>query len=656
MKASFVALIIGWIFRRAFWTGFLVFTQHSAILQSPVYQSAVQIAKSSPELQRTLGPPIEESGFTLGQIGEAPQIGFTQWSAGLKGAKGSGNLYGVANRLGNDWDYSRLVFVPANGQDPIDLTTPPRAELLELADAVRQVYLVALDPAAEQMIAWAPHYYKLRLDLEVAILPAMSLSLSELNPDRQQVVAEKALAAMRRAHPALADDPGAVLIGITTQDMYIEAYSWPYATNLRSLGSAVISTARLEPFSDLARWDRGLLFFLLMQDWNKELVRSRLQKLLSKNIYVLCFDLPLSDDPTSVLAFGPRTGAEIDVMTNEIIGAAGRWYPSPSAGDPNVSVIVDPGKPTIWRFDGHYGSANASSFVADLRLGLLIYRRTDFALKAGFEGDTPLWVARAYRNRDNQPRAFGIGTNHSLDIFLAGKMNSYIDLIYNDGSREHFVKDPSARGQVYRPPADASSNFTVAVFEQNVWRLTTWSGWTYIFPYKPQASGSKVTILTGFTSPTGDHFEMVRNEAGDLLFVNSPEGTSLRFQYDSQHRVTQISDSRNSRTLSYAYDSSGRLARMEDSEGGGETYSYDDENQMTAVHDLNGKPLLTNSYSADRFITGQTLGDGRRFAYTYHRDDAGNLVYSTVADPAGYVTRLDFSPNSYTRSLPKRAE
>lgn len=629
-------------------------SQHWVVVQSPAYLKGLQAAEGSPEIQRVVGGPIKPGGFTIGELRRGYGSEFTEWSAWLKGPNGSGHLYAVANRVGASWDYSRLAFVSVDGRT-VDLTPPPHRDSLKLADEVSRIYLVALDPAAAQMIAWAPRYYTLKLGVDVTVLPQISLDSSVTDPKRKQVVAETAIATMRKALPDLADDPSAVLIGITSHDMFIRGFNWTYATNWRERRFAVISTARLQPFADLGGWNRQLLSFLLLENWNVELVRSRLQKLLSKNIYVLAFDFPLSNDWTSLLGAGVRTGAQVDWMGSEIIGSEKRWDAFVDSGDPNVSLVTEKGKPPVWRFHnaGDPPDTSSESFVADLRIGLFIQRKTDFVFKDAF----PLYFSRAYRNQDQQSRAFGIGTNDTLDIFLVGKMGSYIELVLNDGAVIHFDRDasPKARGaQIYRPNGDAGEWVSsTLIYEGDTWRLTTENGWVYFFPYRPNAYAGYVTVLTGFQDPQGHRFEMQRNEAGDLLSLQTPSGKWLKFLSDSQHRITRATDSEG-QTLLYEYDAGGRLARVSDPQALRESYRYDEQNELTAVLDSNEQPLVTNAYSQG-FITEQTLGDGGRFVYSYQRS-SDVLARSVVTDPQGYVTRFDFTPDGYgyQRSLPLR--
>jgi hypothetical protein len=149
-----------------------------------------------------------------------------------------------------------------------------------------------------------------------------------------------------------------------------------------------------------------------------------------------------------------------------IIGAEGRWDPFINSGDIEVTISAVPGKPIVWRLAESreiLPQTYTHVFSADLTIGLFIYRKTDFR----FDGDCPLQFTRAYRNQDEQSRPLGIGTDDSMDIFLVGQMGSYIDLLFEDGGRVHFVQAPAAAGQTgdtYQRQLGDRNLFSRAVF------------------------------------------------------------------------------------------------------------------------------------------------------------------------------------------------
>ena len=395
------------VFAHILWLVFPLYF-YGRLLTSDAYRTSVEIAKSSPNLKGILGQGIHTQLLPAGTALRWYNSDFAEWSVGLSGSAGSGRLYGVANYVGGLWEFSRLTFVAAKSGTTIDLTpTPSRLRLP--TTSVKKVYFVPLGLNPEQSLDWAPAYYAAKLGVDVTILPPVVLTPSEEDQARRQYVAEKCAALIARSNPELASDPSAILIGVTSQDMFISAFDWQYAENYRDGGRlAVISAARLKP-TDYP----GI--------WNKELLNSRLQKMLTKNIATLYFNLSLSNDYTSLLSAGVLSGRQIDYMSGQIVGAEGRWDSFFNAGTPIVSMIAAPGKPISWAIDAPEETppdTRLESFMVDLGIGLFVQRKIDFY----FGGEYPLEFARVYRNADDRSRAFGVGSNDSLDIFLVGEM------------------------------------------------------------------------------------------------------------------------------------------------------------------------------------------------------------------------------------------
>ena len=147
---------------------------------------------------------------------------------------------------------------------------------------------------AEALVA---HFHE-KFGMAIGILPALVLPPEAFDAARRQVIAERVLDAVGAGHK-MAADPAAVVIALVSEDMYIAAQAWRYAYGLRSQGHlAVVSTARL---SD------GL---------GSDKVR-RLQKMVTKDIGVLYFGLPQSDDPGSVLYRDVRGPADLDRMSED---------------------------------------------------------------------------------------------------------------------------------------------------------------------------------------------------------------------------------------------------------------------------------------------------------------------------------------------------
>jgi len=133
-------------------------------------------------------------------------------------------------------------------------------------------------------------FYKRKFGLAIKTLPGLQLERSSVDwQQRRQFVAEELIEFMERGYPRLANDPRVILIGITEFDMYIRKYTWQFSFSYRAQNRfAVVSSARLNPVS-------------FGQPADQTLLHTRLRKAITKNIGILYFHLPQSNDPRSVL-------------------------------------------------------------------------------------------------------------------------------------------------------------------------------------------------------------------------------------------------------------------------------------------------------------------------------------------------------------------
>jgi YD repeat-containing protein len=363
----------------------------------------------------------------------------------------------------------------------------------------------------------------------------------------------------------------------------------------------------------------------------------------------------MSNDYTSLLSVGVLSGTEIDEMGGDIVGGEGGWDPFPEPGDPAVTIYDIPGKEQFWNMT-YTGSALPDTatqvFSADLSVGLLIQRKADFV----FEGEPGLQFTRVSRNQDDRSRAFGIGGSHSFDIFLDGQMGTAVDLIMEDGGSVHFKHQQPRAGQsgdTYEAERGSYRfNGTQAVYAGGLWQIKTTDGWTYNFPYRPKALGQYVTVLTGFTDPTGHKYEMERDAFGALVAVTSSSGKWLHFENDSAHRIRKVTSSLG-RSVQYEYDTGGRMVRATDSEGRVDSYTYGEKAQMFTAGHGTGKPILTNEYySEDNYIKSQIMSDGRKFGYHYARGQANVIRESQIIDPNRLETYIQYGRGGYLQSLP----
>ena len=610
------------------------------LVRSDAYKDSLARALSSSEVQNVLGSGGRPNYPVLGLELPFRYAHFAEWSVALKGSRGSGHLYGVATQINGNWDVSRLVFVSGHEKNRVDLT-PVRQLRLPLVPH-KDVYLVPIGLAEEESLEWAPSYYKAKFGIDLAILPPIPLDSKLIDPARNQLNVYSVVDYLQNKHPELVRDPSSIVIGVTSSDMYIPGYGWRYAHSFRAEGRyAIVSSARLHPTA-------------LLGNWNPEWLTSRLQKVLTKDVALLYFDLPKSNDHTSLVSGEVFSNTDIDEMGEELIGAAGGWSPFADSGDPAVTIYDVPGKEQLWRMV-YIGSAlpdaRTQVFCAELSIGLFVQRKADFV----FEDEHALQFTRVYRNQDDRSRAFGIGGSDSFDMFLGGQMGTAVDLIMDDGARIHFKhRHPEAGqlGDIYQAEWGGGDRFlgTQAVFSGGSWQVKTADGWIYNFPYRPKALPQYVTVLTGFTDPAGQKYEMKRDAFGALVAVTSSAGKWLHFENDPEHRIRKITSSLG-RSVRYDYDAGGRMVRAIDSEGRVDSYTFDGKGQMLTAGHGTEEPILTNEYFSDNYIKSQLMGDGRKFGYHYFRGPANVIRENQITDPNGLETYIQYGPDGYLQSL-----
>lgn len=99
----------------------LVFFVFSVIRNTDVFRTALERAKSSPEVRAELGDPIEEGWYVGGQVNVSGPSGHADISIPLKGSKNDGTLYAVASKSAGEWTYERLEVAVDGREERISL-------------------------------------------------------------------------------------------------------------------------------------------------------------------------------------------------------------------------------------------------------------------------------------------------------------------------------------------------------------------------------------------------------------------------------------------------------------------------------------------------------------------------------------------------------
>jgi len=193
-------------------------------------------------------------------------------------------------------------FRPIQLIDPSGLTE----HWVKPREASHRLYFVGVGHVQPDLVKQLAAHFRQTLGINVEELPTVSFDRVTVDNHRTQVVAEELVAAIRRRYPAAARDIDARIIGVTGDDMYLRsmATSWAFGFSWRSDDEhmAVVSYARMDPTA-------------LGLSPDPDMLRSRVTKMVAKDIGVLYFALPLSNNPSSALYGNVGGTDELDVMT-----------------------------------------------------------------------------------------------------------------------------------------------------------------------------------------------------------------------------------------------------------------------------------------------------------------------------------------------------
>jgi YD repeat-containing protein len=278
---------------------------------------------------------------------------------------------------------------------------------------------------------------------------------------------------------------------------------------------------------------------------------------------------------------------------------------------------------------------------------LLYTRRTEFYRP----GALPLELSRVVRVADSSSRAFGIGANHSLNIWPIGDQwpFSWIDLILEDGGRLHYRR--ANWGASYWD-AIYGVEYTITDFYDSAlswngkgWTLSRQDGRTYLFPDGSLIQRAEQGALVGVTDRSGDFLKFQRERSGDLTRVSSNSGPWLQLQYDSQHRITSAEDD-SGRVIRYLYNDAGCLQEVADSEHITH-YTYDKAKRLSGI-EIDGQRVLTAEFQNSDRITGLSLAGVGDYRFAYTVKPSGEAKSVNITQPDSSVMRLDLTGSGYT--------
>jgi len=531
---------------------------------------------------------------------------------------------------------------PGRQYQPVAKPEPARAADLRGRGTV---YLVPLDPIKSVAVAPLLAELRNRYGLQLQLLPMIPLPPWAENAPRKQFVAEDLITAMKLAYPKLEADPQAIVIGLTDADMYISQLSWYYAFSFREEERfAVISSAHLAESED-------------NKPVGADILQKRLTKVLVRDIGILHYRLQPSHDYSSILYRNIDETTDLDEVGDDYLESDVnvRADLHVENGDPCFIVrhyaAQERDRPDLGAVDncnGYYKELDLETVQVDLRYGLLLDQRTDFWIA---DKHIPLELTRVLRTQDSRSRAFGIGGNHNLNVFLVGDKwpFTWIDLVLEHGGRSHFRR--SNWGFGYWDARYTNRDMSGSKFAGS--RIDwAWPGWTlkgsdmtYEFPDPANSSRPEQAALVGIKAYNGDRLALVRDGKGNLLRARLPDQNELAFTYDSQNRVTGIYEKGRGH-FEYSYDTTGHLTRVKDADLRVTEYGYDEAGRMNRIVQ-DGRDVCTLKYDGSDRVKEETLGSGRTYLFEYSIGN-GQITRVDITDQNGLVRRVRLSNLEYT--------
>ena len=297
---------------------------------------------------------------------------------------------------------------------------------------------------------------------------------------------------------------------------------------------------------------------------------------------------------------------------------------------------------------GYYKETGLETVQIDLRYGLLLDQRTDFLVKDRI----PLELTRVLRTQDDRSRAFGIGGNHNLNVFLVGDKwpFTWIDLVLEHGGRSHFRRSNWGFGYWDARYTNRDANRNMYSGSTIDWAWPGWklkgSGMTYLFPDPNGASRPEQAALIGIQNSSGLRLALNRDAAGNLLQARSPDGHELDFNYDQSNRVIAV-DEKDGGRFEYSYDAAGHLAQVKDADQNVTEYSYDESGRMSRIVEA-GKEVCSLTYDGQGRVKSETIAGGGTYLFKYSPGNIGTSSQVDILDSAGPIRRIRISPVEYT--------
>jgi predicted Zn-dependent protease len=640
-----------------------IFPYRLLLPTSPLVLEAVTRANQHPGTGALLGRPVSAGWLSRGYVWSDE----TGWSEGkmwipVSGVKGNGMLHARGGQADSPWVFSELRLIHDDGR-VLDLLLPvAQTSLVPLPKQVR-IYIVPMGHVQGLGLDELPAFYRNQYGLAVELLEPVSLEPTARNSARGQLIFGELIELLHRRLPNLAKDKSAFLIGVTDEDMYIRGNNSNFAYTAYDPPQrvGVVSSHRFIPYPLAGQ---------------ENLLRSRIRKMVSRTIGFVVFNLPWSNDPSSVMYKDLYGAASADLMSDRFEGLGVRAVVDEfksAHGMPAqpAEMLPDAAKFDYSKVDGRHPCLRISKtqetapggldvaltkcergvyldqeldeIEVDLR-GNLITRTTDLFVP----GALALSTTRCYRAWDSHSRTFGQNTAFSWDLFPVGSRQpyTYMEIIPCDGNGLRFERISKGTGYADAVYEHRTTNTAFLgsriTWNGNGWDLKLRDGSLYLFPDSYYGKRSADGALSGFRNAEGSTVKIERPNRRNLKKISTAEHRWIAFEYDMADRIITAEDYLK-RKVDYLYDHGGRLAEVR---GLKSTTRYFYDNRHLIAVEENGRRTAEFAYEDGR-VSRLTLPDrgSYRLRYEYDPAETERVLRSVVTAPDGSLSKFDLPTN-----------
>lgn len=266
----------------------------------------------------------------------------------------------------------------------------------------------------------------------------------------------------------------------------------------------------------------------------------------------------------------------------------------------------------------------------------------------------PLGLTRTYRQNDANQRAYGVGTNHDLDLFLtfvnlSGVSVDAIEMILAHGGRVRF--EPTGTSHDYTS-AIFASKLPGAFYKAQLRFVNDGSGnafWVTLKDGRRLAFSYYQSRLKWIEDRYGNRITVFRDGSNRIDRLVSPQGRyiTLAHQHSSCSSCITTATDNIGRVVHYGYDIDGRLTTVTDPQGGITTYTYDTAHRMLTVTDRRLNRKVLNEYDANGRVKKQTYADNTSNTFAYTLNAASKVTQTHVTHERGDVRRITYNSLGY---------